>query len=85
MSDNIKTFPVEKVDRVVKLAKTLSEVLALSERPPEDLMAALLLVQVALQQTIVEEGGPRELQRVLIAANERRRRYNAIWSKKDGD
>jgi hypothetical protein len=81
--DNIRRFPVEKVDRVIKLSQALVNVMQLAETDtPEDLLASLLLVQTALQQSIVRDKGPAELQRVLIAANERRRRYDVVWSRK---
>jgi hypothetical protein len=80
MADKVTPFPTETVDRVCRLAGALVHVLQLSDvDPPEDHLAALLLVQTAIQQAVVREKGPRELQRVLIAANERRRRYEAVW------
>ena len=81
MSDNnIRNFPFEKVDRVVRLATALTNVLALSDNDaPEDHLAALLLVQTALQQTVARERGLGELQRVLLAAAERRRKYDVAW------
>lgn len=81
MSDNnIRRFPTEKVDRVAKLAGAIIKVLEISDvDPPEDHLAALLLVQTAMQQAIMREKGPAELQRVLIAANERRRKYDVVW------
>jgi hypothetical protein len=81
--DNVRRFPVEKVDRVIKLATAITQVLALAdEDAPEDHLAAILLVQVALQQAVARECGPAELQRVLFAANEKRRRYDAVYGYK---
>lgn len=81
--DNIRRFPIEKADRVLKLAKALSQVLAVADSDaPEDYLAALLLVQTSVQQAVMREAGPAALQRVLIAANEKRRRYDAIPSKR---
>jgi len=83
--DNVRQFPVEKVDRVIKLAQALVNVIQLSESSPvEDDLAAILLVQTAMQQAIVREKGPAELQRVLIAANERRRKYDVVYPKSKG-
>lgn len=83
--DNIRRFPVERVDRVVRLAQALVNVVELAEASTaEEDLAAILLVQTAMQQAISREKGPAELQRVLIAANERRRKYEVTWSKKRG-
>lgn len=83
--DNIRRFPVERVDRVIKLAQALVNVIELAEASTaEEDLAAILLVQTAMQQAISREKGPAELQRVLIAANERRRKYEVTWSKKRG-
>lgn len=69
-------FPTEQVDRVPRLASALLRVIELSEmEAPEDHMAAILLVQAALQQTVCREKGYAEMRRMLIAATERRRRY----------
>lgn len=78
--DNIRRFPVERVDRVARLASAIAKVLELSDvDPPEDHLAAVLLVQTAIQQGVMRARGPAELQRVLFAANERRRRYDVVW------
>ena len=77
--DKVVRFPTEKVDRVIKLATALSQVLALSDDSAEDQLASVLLLQVAVQQAISREKGPAELQRVLIAANERRRKYDVVY------
>jgi hypothetical protein len=77
--DNVRRFPVEKADRVIKLASAITQVLSLADADePEDHLAALMLVQVAIQQAVSRERGIAELQRILIAANEKRRRYDAV-------
>lgn len=77
--DNIRRFPVEKADRVIKLATALVNVLQLSDdAPPEEHLAALLLTQTAIQQAVAREKGMEELQRVLFKAADIRRRYEAV-------
>lgn len=73
---DIYKFPLTKVDRVPKLATALLRVVELSDaEEPEDQIAALLLVQAAIQQIVFKEKGYAELRRVVVAAAERRRRY----------
>lgn len=80
--DNVRRFPLEKVDRVLKVANAVMQVLDLAEDvAPEDFLAAILLVQTAIQQGVSRMMGPGELQRVLIAANEKRRQYSINWNK----
>lgn len=87
--DNVRRFPTETVDRVAKLAGTISKVMELSDADqPEDHMTALYLVQKAIEEAVMRVEGPVGLQRVLIAANERRKRYQVRWVykvKKDED
>jgi hypothetical protein len=75
MSDNLLRFPTEQVDRVARLAGHILEALDLTGWPPEEHIAALLLVQMAIQQCTVRELGIGEMNRILKAANDRRLRY----------
>lgn len=78
---NVKQFPTEVVDRVAKTAGAIVKILELSDiDPSEDHLAALLLVQTAIQEAVMREKGPIELRRVLIAANEKRKRYDIKWN-----
>jgi len=78
--NNVIPFPVEKVDRVIKLASAIAQLLALSDvDPPEDHLAALMLIQTAIQQAVSREEGPVALMNKLAKANERRRSYNVVW------
>lgn len=87
--DNVRRFPTETVDRVAKLAGAISKVMELSDADrPEDHLTALLLVQAAIQQAVMREEGPAGLQRVLVEANERKKRYQIRWNyepKKEGE
>ena len=81
--DNVIRFPTETVDRVAKLAGAMSKVMELSDsQTPEEHLTALLLLQAAIQQAVMRQEGPAGLSRVLLAANERRRRYHIRWNYK---
>lgn len=81
--DNVIRFPTETVDRVAKLAGAMSKVMELSDsQTPEEHLTALLLLQAAIQQAVMRQEGPAGLSRVLLAANERRRRYQIRWNYK---
>lgn len=78
MTDGPRRLPTERNDRVPKLANTLLQVIHLGEADtPEDVLTALLLVQAHVQHLVMREEGPAGLQRVLVAANERKKRYHA--------
>lgn len=77
--DNVLRFPLERVDRVAKLAQALYHTLTVPDGMPDaELLAALSLVQVALQQNIMREQGVAALNKALIEANERRRQYDVV-------
>jgi hypothetical protein len=79
-NDNVRYLPNVRVDRVAKLASTIVKVMQLSElNQPEEYLTALLLVQEAIQQGVMQEEGPAGLRRVLIEANERRKKYRTQW------
>lgn len=78
---DIRQFPTEVVDRVARTAGAIVKVLELSDLdPPEDHIAALLLVQTAIQQAVAKEAGPLELRRVLHEAIKKKNRYDVKWA-----
>lgn len=80
MTDNIRRFPSEKVDRVAKLAGAISKVMELSDADtPIDHYTALLLVQRAIQEAVMRQEGSAGLQHLLVDSNERKKKYEVRW------
>lgn len=79
--DNVRKLPITRVDRVARLASAISKVMEVSEcDSAEEHLTALMLVQSAIQQAVMKQEGPAGLQRVLVEANERRKRYQVQWT-----
>jgi len=79
--NNVVRLPITRIDRVARLASAISRVMEVSEcATPEEHLTALMLVQAAIQQAVARAEGPAGLQRVLIEANDRRKRYQVQWT-----